>query len=127
MHNVPSERLHARLLPGDAAVPDVATIYERLGTTPEALAAFCERNGIGRLRLFGSIVRDDFDLAKSDVDVLVEFRPGRIPGLEFFGMADDLEKLFGGRRVDLATLGSLSKYLRPHVLPGAREIYARPA
>ena len=44
------------------------------------LAAFCKANGITRLALFGSVLRDDFG-PDSDVDVLVEFEPERIPGL----------------------------------------------
>ena len=40
----------------------------------EEIAAFCRKWGIKRLSFFGSIVRDDFDPLKSDVDVLVELR-----------------------------------------------------
>jgi predicted nucleotidyltransferase len=38
----------------------------------EAIVDFCQRRGIRRLGLFGSILRDDFT-ASSDVDVLIEF------------------------------------------------------
>ena len=44
------------------------------------LAAFCKANGITRFALFGSVLLDDFG-PDSDVDVLVEFEPERIPGL----------------------------------------------
>ena len=44
------------------------------------LAAFCKANGITRLALFGSVLRDDFG-PDCDVDVLVEFDPERVPGL----------------------------------------------
>ena len=43
------------------------------------------RSGIRKLRLFGSVLRDDFDPARSEVDVLAEFAPGVCPGLKFFG------------------------------------------
>lgn len=46
----------------------------------EALAAFCREHGIRRLSVFGSALREDFG-PESDVDVLVEFEPDRIPGL----------------------------------------------
>jgi predicted nucleotidyltransferase len=36
------------------------------------------------MSLIGSVVRDDFDPEKSDVDVLVEFLPDRIPGWGLF-------------------------------------------
>ena len=49
------------------------------------IAAFCQARGIRKLSLFGSVLRDDFDPARSDVDVLAEFAPGVRPGLKFFG------------------------------------------
>ena len=48
----------------------------------DAVTAFCRRHHIRRLALFGSVLRDDFR-ADSDVDVLVEFQPGHVPGLDF--------------------------------------------
>ncbi|MGH9816774.1 MAG: nucleotidyltransferase family protein, partial [Candidatus Acidiferrales bacterium] len=44
------------------------------------IADFCRRHHIRRLALFGSVLRDDFTPG-SDVDVLVEFEPGHVPGL----------------------------------------------
>ncbi len=41
----------------------------------ERIAVFCRENGIRRLALFGSILRDDFR-PDSDIDVLVEFQTG---------------------------------------------------
>ena len=46
----------------------------RIDIPPERIAAFCQRNQIVRLALFGSVLRDDFR-PESDVDVLVEFAP----------------------------------------------------
>ena len=40
----------------------------------DLVAAFCQRNKICRLALFGSVLRDDFS-PDSDVDVLVEYEP----------------------------------------------------
>lgn len=56
------------------------------------LVAFCRRQGIRRLAVFGSALRDDFG-PHSDVDVLVEFEPGRTPGLACFAMQDDLSRM----------------------------------
>ncbi len=80
----------------------------------EAIAAFCRRNHIRKLSIFGSAIREDFS-AESDVDVLVEFDPEHIPGLEFFGMQDELAGMLG-RRVDLNTPGFLSPYIRDRVM-----------
>jgi len=85
------------------------------------IAEFCQRNHVARLCLFGSVLRDDFT-PESDIDVLVEFHPGRIPGLEFFSMGDELASILG-RAVDLNTPGFLSRYFRQEVLAEARPIY----
>lgn len=79
----------------------------------ERLAALCRRYHIRKLSFFGSVLRDDFS-PNSDVDVLVEFAPGRTPGLGFFGIERDLSEIFG-RRVDLNTLHLLSRYFREQV------------
>jgi len=91
----------------------------------ERLAEFCREHGIRRLALFGSALRADFG-PESDVDVLVEFEPGRVPGL--LGMARlerELSAFFGGRKVDLRTPADLSRYFRKKVLAEARVEYAR--
>jgi len=60
----------------------------------QATAEYCRRNHIRKLSVFGSAVRADFR-PDSDMDLLVEFEQGRIPGLAFFSMADELAALFG--------------------------------
>ena len=52
------------------------------------LRAFAARHGVRRLALFGSVLRDDFGPA-SDVDILVEFHPGRTPGLVRVAQMED--------------------------------------
>ena len=73
------------------------------------LEEFCSRNHIHKLAFFGSVLRDDFG-PESDIDVLVKFEPGKTPGLAFFGMAEDLGKIFN-RKVDLLTFKGV-KYSR---------------
>jgi len=88
-----------------------------------AFEAFCRRNGIRRLALFGSVLRDDFG-PKSDVDVLVEFETGRTPGFfRLFDMQDELSQLLGGRRIDLLTPEDLSPYFRDQVIRTAHPVY----
>ena len=97
---------------------------ERLGNievSPEVIADFCRRHHIRRLALYGSVLRDDFT-PHSDVDVLVEFEPGKTPGLAFFGMQDELSELLG-RKVDLNTPAFLSRYFRDQVLREAKVVY----
>ena len=91
----------------------------------ERLVEFCRANGIVRLAIFGSALRDDFG-PESDIDVLVEFASGRAPGLlGMAGMEIDLSALFGGRKVDLRTPEDLSRYFRQEVLDTAEVQYAQ--
>jgi len=86
---------------------------------------FCQRNGIRRLSVFGSILGPRFR-ADSDVDLLVEFEPERSPG--FLGLARmerELSALLGGRKVDLRTPAELSRYFRDRVLTSAVVQYER--
>ena len=54
--------------------------------------------------LFGSVLRDDFEPNRSDVDVLAEFKPGALlgVGLNYFGFANELGTILG-HRVDLCS------------------------
>jgi predicted nucleotidyltransferase len=87
-----------------------------------AITAFCQRHGIARLALFGSALRDDFG-PDSDVDVLVEFQPGHVPGLDFVSMERELSGLLQGRRVDLVTPKFLNVRIREQVLREAEPLY----
>lgn len=87
----------------------------------DRIAEFCRRHHIRRLSIFGSALRDDFR-QDSDVDVLVEFKPGHVPGLAFFAMEQELSEILG-RKVDLNTLQWLSPRFREKVLAEAEEQY----
>jgi uncharacterized protein len=85
------------------------------------LASVCLRYHVRRLSAFGSVLRSDFS-PESDIDLIVEFQPGRTPGLAFFRLEWELSALFG-RRVDLNTKASLSPDFRDRVLFEARDLY----
>lgn len=85
------------------------------------IAAFCRRHHIRKLALFGSVLRDDFR-SDSDVDVVVNFESGFVPGLAFFGLEEELTELFG-RKVELFTPAFLSRYFRDPVLADAEVLY----
>lgn len=87
----------------------------------ERLAEFCRQHHIRKLALFGSVLRDDFQ-ADSDVDVLVEFEPDRVPGLAFFAMEQELSQILG-RKVELHTPQFLSPYFRNKVMEEAEIQY----
>ena len=83
----------------------------------DKIAAFCKKHHILKLSLFGSVLRPEFR-SDSDIDVLVEFEPGHVPGLAFFAMADELSEILG-RKVDPNTPQCLSRYFRDKVLQEA--------
>lgn len=86
----------------------------------EEIAAFCRERGIRKLSLFGSVLREDFDPRRSDVDVLVEFLPGRTPGWEYFGWGEDLGRILG-RKADLCS--QLNEHIEGQVRRDALTIY----
>jgi uncharacterized protein len=96
-------------------------VGERITVDRQRLAEFCRNNHIRKLALFGSILRDDFR-PDSDIDVLVEFEPGHVPGLKFFALESELSELLG-RKVDLNTPNFLSPYFRGKVLAEAEVQY----
>ncbi len=103
----------------------IITIMDKikLRVPRKKLEDFCRRNHIRKLAFFGSVLRDDFG-PDSDVDVLVEFEPGKTPGFAFFGMQEELSEILG-RKVDLNTPGFLSKYFRDQIIREARVEYVQ--
>ena len=85
---------------------------------------FCKKHKIKKLSLFGSVLRDDFK-PKSDIDVLVEFEPGHVPGyIRFTAMELELSRIIG-RTVDLHTPAELSRYFRQEVCDAAEVLYVQ--
>ncbi len=81
----------------------------------EILAEVCRRHHIRRLSLFGSVLAGT-DRPDSDVDLLVEFEPGKAPGLMgLAGIEAELSALLARRHVDLRTPNDLSPYFRNEV------------
>jgi predicted nucleotidyltransferase len=90
---------------------------------PVVIPTFCKRYRIRRLSFFGSVLTENFG-PDSDLDVLVEFEPGQVPGLfAVAGMEQELTDLLG-RKVDLRTPNDLSRHFRDDVLARAVVQYA---
>jgi uncharacterized protein len=70
--------------------------------------------GVSRLGLFGSFGRGE-QHSGSDIDLLVEFAPGRKSFDNFMELSLVLEEILQ-RRVELVTPESLSQYIGPHIL-----------
>lgn len=93
-----------------APVGTKAQALARLWECEQALAGF----GVSRWGLFGSFVRDAAG-PDSDVDLLVEFAPGRKTFDNFMALSFFLEDALG-RTVDVVTRESLSPHIGPHIL-----------
>lgn len=68
----------------------------------QQLAALCRAHGVQRLDAFGSAVRNDFNSAGSDIDLIVRFGPSPAhmdQPQQYSGLLAELESLFG-RPVD---------------------------
>ena len=75
----------------------------------EEIAELCRTHHVRRLSVFGSAVRDDFDPAASDVDIIVEFEDFPIEQYtdNKWALHDELAAKFD-RKVDLLTWKSLT-------------------
>jgi predicted nucleotidyltransferase len=74
------------------------------------------RYGASNLRIFGSVARDESGPG-SDVDVLVDFAPGRSL-FDLVGFEQDLEELLGCE-VDVVSEGGISPYIQDRILAEA--------
>jgi hypothetical protein len=83
----------------------------------EEIRRIASQHGARRLRVFGSRARDQAETS-SDLDLLVEFEPGR-DLLDLVALKQDLEQLLGCR-VDVVEEEGLSPYVRRRVLEDAR-------
>ncbi len=86
------------------ALLSMATANLPIAIDRERIARFCHERGIRSLSLFGSVLRDDFDPERSDVDVLAEFAPGALRGVgvRYFGFAEELGTILG-HKVDFCS------------------------
>ena len=96
---------------------------KRIHVDNAKLSEFCRRRHIRKLSFFGSVLREEFR-PDSDVDVLVEFAPGRTPGLEIVDIEEELSGLLGGHKVDLVNPKYLNRRLKDRVLADAEVQYA---
>lgn len=113
--------------PSDTAVGTAKSVTARNAISSQELAAFCERWQVTELRLFGSVLRDDFG-PDSDIDVLVNFAgEARHSLFDLVDMEQELKAIFG-RKVDLVERTDVERsenYIRRKaVLQSAETIYA---
>ncbi len=96
---------------------------QQLDVDRTKLDALCREYHVTRLAIFGSSLNGE-DTAASDLDLLVEFEPGKIPGFGYFHLQDELSYLFG-KTVDLNTPGFISPYFREEIIRTASNVYVQ--
>jgi hypothetical protein len=92
----------------------------------EEITRLCRQYRVRRLAVFGSIVRLDFDPARSDADFLVEFEsvPVRLRMQNYLGLQSALASLLS-RPVDLIEEGSIrNPYILNRVAEQEQVLYA---
>lgn len=99
-----------------AARPLVAITLDGLRTRRSEIVDLAARRGARGVRVFGSVGRGD-QRPGSDVDLLVEFEPGRSL-FDLGGLICDLEDLLGSP-VDVVTAEELRPHVRERVLADA--------
>jgi predicted nucleotidyltransferase len=90
------------------------------------IADLCHKHHVRRLSLFGSAVRNDFDPATSDIDLLVEFtfQEGVGYAKNFWALEDSMARLLG-RNVDLVAEGSIKNpYILRRIQEQKEQLYA---
>ena len=94
---------------------------DKLSLPKEKIEEFCLRWKIDEFSLFGSALREDFDL-DSDIDILVSLSEDADLDLyDWIAMIEELEEIFG-REVDLVEKSTLKNPFRRHAILTNREI-----
>ena len=90
----------------------------------DKIREYCAGQPIQRLSVFGSAARGELR-PDSDIDLLVEYRPGTTVTLLTLAKQEiDFSNLIG-RQVDLRMAGELGKSFRQQVIVSARPIYEK--
>ncbi|MEM9216146.1 MAG: nucleotidyltransferase domain-containing protein [Cyanobacteria bacterium P01_F01_bin.150] len=103
-------------------------VCDRLNTTGQQLAEFCQQRQIAELSVFGSVLRDDFG-PNSDIDLLIAYAPTAKRGLlEKMCLKEEFEQLFK-RPVDLVSKTAIEQshnwIRRKNILDSAKTIYVK--
>jgi uncharacterized protein len=117
------QRLELRISDADEQTISASSVRSQLGPLAQQLRRSrrglldsARAHGVRRVRVFGSIARDEAGPA-SDIDLLVELAPGRTL-LDLVGFRRDATEVLG-IPVDVATPDMLKEHIRAEVLAEA--------
>lgn len=71
--------------------------------------------GVSHIGLFGSYLRNE-QSANSDIDLLIDFEPGKETFNNYMAVYDIFEHLFKNEKIEIVTKNGLSKYIGPKIL-----------
>jgi predicted nucleotidyltransferase len=94
----------------------MARLIETIRQERESILEIAARYQAINVRLFGSVARGE-DQSDSDVDFLVDFRPGSTL-LDQVGLIEALSKKLG-RKVDVVSVRALNRHLSKKILKEA--------
>lgn len=99
-----------------------SSVFEKI----EEIISLCQKHHVVKLEVFGSALRDDFNMEKSDIDFLVELEdltPVQY-GDSFFALEEGLKIIFN-RKVDLLETGQIKNpYLLASINQSRQTLYA---
>jgi uncharacterized protein len=101
-------------------------MYSGIQAHEKELADLCARRGVRRLELFGSAATGKLNPTAGDLDFLVDFEPASPGELadRYFGLLEDLQKLFG-LPVDLVMTAAIKNpYFLQGIAPSRTLLYA---
>jgi len=88
-------------------------MYEDVVRKKEAIIMVSALHGARKIKIFGSVIRDE-DTPESDLDLLVEFEPGRSL-IDHIALIQDLQDLLE-HNVDVVTENSLNTYIKERIM-----------
>jgi predicted nucleotidyltransferase len=91
------------------------TTREDILKTLESNIPNLSKFGIRSVGLFGSYLRNE-QTAESDIDLLIDFEPGKENFDNFMAVYDLCEKIFKNEKVEVVTRNGLSPYIGPNIL-----------
>lgn len=71
--------------------------------------------GVQSIGLFGSYVRNE-QSAQSDIDLLIDFEPGKENFDNYMAAYEIFENLFKNEKIEVVTKNGLSPYIGPKIL-----------
>lgn len=105
--------------------PTMNSLIER---AREQIIALCKAHRVKRFDVFGSALREDFDVTDSDLDAVVEFSPtqGESGLNRYFALKEQLERLLN-RPVDLVELHAMPETRLKRIIQRSKvSLYAAP-